>query len=41
MNNKYLATELITPIATETCPQRGPFGAAAVDVETRLFDHEI
>ena len=41
MNNKYLATELITPIATKTCPQKGSFGAAPVDVEPRLFHHEI
>ena len=39
--NKYLATELITPIATKTCPQKGSFGAAPVDVEPRLFHHEI
>ena len=41
MNNKYLATELITPIATKTCPQKGSFGAAPVDVEPRLFHYEI
>ena len=41
MNNKYLATELIMPIATKTCPQKGSFGAAPVDVEPRLFHHEI